>query len=58
MSTVKTFFEWCVPYFSGYCIIKEMDRGLFLIIFLNIFLGLEGTWYFMKEITGDSRILF
>jgi hypothetical protein len=43
MSTAKTFFEWWVPYFSGYCIMKEMKEAYFSSIFLNNFFGvLEG----------------
>jgi len=33
MSTAKTFFEWWVPYFSGYCIMNEMKEAYFSSIF-------------------------
>ena len=39
MSTAKTFFEWCVPYFSGYYIIKEIDSAYFSSFFLKNFFG-------------------
>jgi hypothetical protein len=58
MSTAKTFFEWCVSYFSGYCIIKEIVRAYFSSFFLNNFLGFGGNIVFHQGYPSDSRIPF
>src|SRR6187455_188799 len=55
MSSSKTFFEWCVPSFSGHSKVKELKWAYFSSILLNNFLGACSEPCVSWGFPGDSQ---